>query len=1048
MVSAAGNREDPFERLRRNIEGVPDEIEGTTAALARLNEQLAKGQEQPFLFNIVEFNALKGGVAQIERDIRDVQAAVAEASLQAVESTRSRVERIVQARLDAERDAVQAELQLQQAGFRLRDQQLRAAFDQEEITREQFFDRRIALAREAAGAEVAALRAERQQVAAAAVSEEQAPAQQAKLDALAAAIRLRQAELGIQLDQITAEEQRGRAAAALLPIERQLADLQAQRQATTQAGVGTVEFDTDQAEAQLNTLETQLQRLAAFADERPDLGFDTSEARENLDALRAQMLEVIRTGAEDTRIEFDTSLASAQLDALEAQARQAFLTARTEAERELALQAIVKIRTERTAEFQREVQRQIDALEFTVQLTADTTGAEREIRERLGIPIPLELDNQAAIAEATRLRDEIGRRIAAAGGQAKAAPVDVQEFERLTRAIQAALDAPFNALLDGADRAREALASGQAAIEAERLLIAGAGDPSASATDTAAALARLAPLVTAVENEYRKVTAQILSGSLSQDKLNAAVQEQLRLAEELRRIRTQQTVAVPAEFAPFLGPLEQAAKDLIDARRRFVEAQAAGAEGPARQAAQDAEEAAARLKDQRDFVLQLAAGFGLSAAQAEALYAAIARAMGLLGDGVTDAQRFAQALDGALGVLGAIQRFGGSTGIFSESDQRFLDALGGIGNTVGRFAAGDIFGGVISAIDTLGSIFGGGPSPAELALQANTAAVRQNTISRTTGFEGAGGAADAANIISQVLASELGRFLAGNTEAPGGTGRAFRDRLVAQLEGLGLSFEQLQRLANDFGVEILANGRIVGGALETLAEEMRAAAEAAFEFHEGLFEDEQRLAALRSRAQGTEQDPSEIFRQQLEAATAAGAGDLFGPLQDALNTGDADSIRQAILAMLDAWENNLIDIEDLGGLTREQWETILNSGLDAADAIDQLGSAAADAALEMSNIPRGFRQAALAFEAQDPTSATGTIGLKKIDVLAAGSDGDSLPQLVAAVERLEKIKPTTIFNVDIDGTNKNGDDLLDELLDAAERRAGAGGITFNIQAGR
>jgi hypothetical protein len=78
----------------------------------------------------------------------------------------------------------------------------------------------------------------------------------------------------------------------------------------------------------------------------------------------------------------------------------------------------------------------------------------------------------------------------------------------------------------------------------------------------------------------------------------------------------------------------------------------------------------------------------------------------------------------------------------------------------------------------------------------------------------------------------------------------------------------------------------------------------------------------------------------------------------------------------------------------------------------------------------------------------GTIGTRRIDVLAAGSDGAALPQLVAAVERLEKIKPTTIFNVDIDGANKNGDDLLDELLDAAERRAGAGGITFNIQAGR
>ncbi len=1047
MVQAAGNREDPFERLRRNMEGVPDEIEGTTQALARLNEQLAKGQEQPFLFNIVEFNALKGGVAQIERDIRDVQAAVAEASLQAVESTRSRVERIVQARLDAERDAVQAELQLQQSGFRLRDQQLRAAFDQEEITREQFFDRRIALAREAAGAEVAALRAERQQVAAAAVSEEQQPAQQAKLDALSAAIRLRQAELGIQLDQITAEEERGRAAAALLPIERQLADLQAQRQATTQAGVGTVEFDTDQAQAQLETLDTQLQRLAQFAEQRPDLGFNTSEARDNLEALREQLAEIIRTGATaDTQLEFDTSLASAQLDALEAQAREAFLTARTEAGRQLALDAIVKIRTERTTEFQQEVQRQIDALEFTVQLTADTTGAEREIRERLGIPIPIELDSQAAINEAERLRDEIGRRIAAAGGQAKAAPVDVQAFEQLTTQIQAALDAPFRALLQGAETAREALASSAAAVEAERALLAGAGDPGAGAADMAAALTQIAPLVTAIESRYREVTAQLTTGVRTTEEQIALQREQIQLAEDLRRIQDQRAAAIPADLVPSFGPLEAATKAFIEAKARLDAAKSVKAKGAADEAAQDADAARAQMEHSRDAILAIAAGLHLSNEEATALFAALAKAMGVLDDGATAGQKLANALGGAVGVLGAIQRFGDSTGIFNESDQRFLDALGGIGNTVGRFAAGDIFGGVISAIDTLGSIFGGGPTPAELALQANTAAIRQNTISRTQGFEGLGGASDAANIIQQVLASARGGFLAENTQAGGGLGREFRDQLVGQLESLGLSFEQLQRLAGEFGIEILAKGQLVGAALEDLAEEMVAAAQAAFDFQQGLFADEQRLAALRSRAQGIDQDPMEVFRQQLAAAAASGAGDLFGPIRDAFATGDADAIRQAIDAMLDAWQNNLIDIGDLGSLTAEQWEEILRSGLDAADAIDQLGEASSAATDAMLNIPRGFRQAALAFEAQDPTGAAGQIGLKRVDVLAAGSDGDSLPQLVAAVERLERIRPVTNFSVQIDGSNKTADQLLEEMLEAAERRGNAAGTTFRIRA--
>jgi hypothetical protein len=1050
MVSASQGREDPFERLRRNMEGVPDEIEGTTNALRRLNEQLAKGQEQPFLFNLIEFNALRGGIAAIEREIRDVERATQEAQLQVVEATRSRVEGIVNQRLEAEREGVQAELRIQQAGFRLREQQLRAAFEAEEVTREEFFGRRIALAREGAAAEVAALRAERETVAATAVAADQEAAQQAKIASLDAAIRLRQAELGIQLDQIEAEEARGRAQAALLPIQRQLADLQARRQEATAAGIGSVEFDTSQAEAQLDTLETQIQGLAAFAEQRPDLGFDTSDARAGLDQLRAQLAEVIRAGADaDTRLEFDTSLASAQLDALEAQARRTFLTARTEAERELALQAVVTVRTQRIELFQREVQRQLDALQFSVDLTADTTGVEREVRERLGIPIPVELDTQAAIAEAQRLRDEIGRRIAAAGGQAQAAPVDVQAFEQLTQAIQEALNAPFRALLQGAETAREALASSQAAIEAERALLAGAGDPGAGAADMAAALARVEPLVTAIGQRYAEVTAQIAAGTGNTEETIALLREQAALAEDLRRIEEQRAAAVPGELVGNFAPLEAATQAFIQAQRQLRAAQAAGAEGAAREAATNAERAADQMERQRDEILAVAEGLNLSEQEATALYEALARSMAVLEGGVTDAQRFARALDNALGVLGAIQRFGGATGIFSESDQRFLDALGGIGNTVGQFASGNIFGGIISAIDTLGGLFGGGPSPIEIALRNNEEAIRQNTIARTQGFEGLGGAADAANIIAQVLGSARGAFAADTTQVGGGLGRQSRAELVAMMEDLGLSFEQLQRLADEFGIEILVNGNLVGDALAQLEEEMRAAAQAAFDFSAGLFTDQQTLENLRSRALGTDQDPMEIFRQQLEAAGNVGAGELFQPLEDALQTGDAVNIRQAILAMLDAWENNLIDIEGLGGLTREQWEEILRSGLDAADAIDQLAESTDAATRAMINVPQGFRAAQIAFEAQDPNQGiTGPWRPITGPLVPVAGDGAALPDLTAAVEKVAAMRPLTVTGpIYVDARDKTAKELFDLISEEAARHGSAGAITFQTRPG-
>lgn len=1044
-------RTNPYAELARSISGVRGETEGLVNQIARLQNAIERIQTaRAVILPIFGPNAAvfaKGFAEEAQRQLETAQQALQAQQLAFVETTRARVEAILTARIAAEQEAAQAELRIQQAGLQQRDQQLRTAFEREEVTREQFFARRIDLAREGAAAEIALLRQQREQEIERAVPAGQERAQAARIRSLEAAIRLREIERDITIDQIAAEEERGRVAAQLLPIQRQLADLQARRAATTEAGIGSVEFDTSQAEAQLDTLDTQIRQLAAFAEQRPDVGFDTSTARAGLEDLRVALERLIQEGAgAEGRLEFDTALAEAQLDALEAKARQTFLEARTEAERELALDAIVRLRAERTTQFQQEVQRQLNALEFTVDLTADTEGVERALRDRLGIPIPIELDTQAAVNRAEALRAEIARRITEAGGELQASPIDVAAFRELTQRLQAVADAPIDALNESARRASEALAAGIAAAQANAAVAAGAGDAEASAADTAAIVARTAPLVAQVRTEYERVTAAINSGVLSGNQLIETQREQIRLAEELRRAQEASRAVVPAEAAPTANVLDQATKDYLKAKEQFDTAKDARQSDAAADAAADMHRFAEQMRHSIRAVNEIAQGLGLSADEAAALYAIIARANEALDDGGEAAQRLQRALGNALDVLGAIQRFGASTGIFSEQDQRFLDALGGIGATVGNFASGNIFGGIISAIDTLGGLFGGGPSPAEIAMRQNTEAINRNTIARTQGFEGLGGAADAAAILNQVLGTVRGQFLAGNTEAPGAIGRGFRAELVADLEALGLSFEQLQRIAEEAGIPILANGRLVGGALEQLAEELVAAAEAAFAFHEGLFEDEQRLRALRSRAQGIDQDPMEIFRQNLEAAAAADAGGLFAPIQEAFQTGDADSIRQAILAMLDAWENNLIDIEGLGGLTREQWEEILRSGLDAADAIEQLGESARVAGLEMSNVPRGFRQAAHAFEAMEPETTMRRVDIPLVNVRSLGGDGDQLPQLVAAVERLNA--GTQIFNIEVSGANKTAEQILDEVVEAAERRGAAGGVTVHLRAGR
>lgn len=281
-----------------------------------------------------------------------------------------------------------------------------------------------------------------------------------------------------------------------------------------------------------------------------------------------------------------------------------------------------------------------------------------------------------------------------------------------------------------------------------------------------------------------------------------------------------------------------------------------------------------------------------------------------------------------------------------------LTAIGGIiGTGIG------ILGGLA------GALFGGGESERDRVLRENTQAIRENTVSRTTGFEGAG-ALRAVDLINDALATGVGRRLDALGDLNNQAGRDARADFVRQLERMGITFNQLQQIADRFGIDILVSGRLSADALRQLAQEAEAATRAAFAFTQGLFEDELNLERLRSRALGAEQTPQEDFRLGLEAAAAAGAT-VFEQAFGDIDLGDSDALRKATLELIEAWENNLIDIEDLGDLTREQWLEIIGSALDAADAIDAL----TESANELRIVPRGFRSAVLAFEAMDPAGS-------------------------------------------------------------------------------
>jgi hypothetical protein len=385
-------------------------------------------------------------------------------------------------------------------------------------------------------------------------------------------------------------------------------------------------------------------------------------------------------------------------------------------------------------------------------------------------------------------------------------------------------------------------------------------------------------------------------------------------------------------------------------------------------------------------------------------------------------------------------------GLIGDEAARAIGQVQNLADSIAAVAAnasaGNILGVIGSGLTLLGGLFGGGPSPAEIALRENTEAIRQNTIRRTEGFEGVGGASDVANIIRQVLGTDRGAALASQTQAPVG-GREIRAELVAMIGDLGLSFEQLQRVAQDFGIEILADGRLVGSALAQLEEEIRAVVAASLRLGR-TFDEQAANQALRSRLAGEEQNAATAFRDQINAAAAVGASavtEAFGNFE-ALSQ---DDLRAAALNFLNRLDAGQLDPSQLGGLTREDLVGIVTG---AADAIDEMGESARRAALEMANIPAGFRQARLAAEAQiaglGPSPAL-TVTPNIFPTNRPG-DGASLPDLVNAVKQARGI---TIETLIVQGANTdNAEQLLDKLVEAAERRSASGDVnTFTVRRG-
>ena len=361
-------------------------------------------------------------------------------------------------------------------------------------------------------------------------------------------------------------------------------------------------------------------------------------------------------------------------------------------------------------------------------------------------------------------------------------------------------------------------------------------------------------------------------------------------------------------------------------------------------------------------------------------------------------------------------------------------------------SAGNVLGLIGAGVNIVGGILGGDDAHKRI-VEENLRRIAENTAERRERFIGLGGAAEAAAFLAQLprsLIEGASRAQAGGVV--GRTGNSALEEFNKILRDANVSLADLQRIAEQHGLELLdEKGRLVAEAFERLRKEIIEAAEAAFGFNASLFEDQQTLLGLRSRALGLDQDPSAIFSQNLEAAGAVGA-EVFEDFFGGIDLSDADAIRQASLDAIEAWESGAIDIEDLGGLTRDEFLEIIRSGLDAADAIDGMSEAAREAAQEFINVPLGFRQAQLAFEAQDPGAGLRPVDSPLVNVATRGTDGAALPALVSGLrEDFARMRPTVnIDRIEVSGVNKTTREIFDDVLDEAERRSVAGGVTLRL----
>lgn len=315
-------------------------------------------------------------------------------------------------------------------------------------------------------------------------------------------------------------------------------------------------------------------------------------------------------------------------------------------------------------------------------------------------------------------------------------------------------------------------------------------------------------------------------------------------------------------------------------------------------------------------------------------------------------------------VVGAAHNIGLIGDQAANAINSVLDLADAIGQVAEKASAGNILALIGAGVGAIGGLLG--PSQAEIEgnriREENNKRLAELTQSLDRQLLGAGKLDVGAKAVASVQGALDARVFLSKDSGKAGA-------LQKGLDAAGLSLIEFEKLVKDTtGIEILnSKGKLVAGTLEQANKAFEKIIFEATHFADTFAEQSLRLN-LGARLRGEDVGTSASFDREI--AAASGLSDAVKQAFAGVDTKNEDALRAALVDLFDKFDRGQITAEQLGGLSKDDFLKLLGDGADALDSFKTATDDAVDALASMTNVPNGFKAAALEWAATLPEQVT------------------------------------------------------------------------------